>query len=69
MAIRYKFDVLAKLKEIGYPTTRIRKERLIGQSYLQQLRQGQIVSWKTIETLCKLLKCQIGDIVEFVNEE
>ena len=37
MPIRYKIDVLLKLKEAGYSSTRIRKEKLIGQSYLQQL--------------------------------
>lgn len=65
MALEYKIDVLAALKEAGYSTTRIREEKLIGQSYLQQLRHGELVSWKTIETLCRLLNCQPGDIVEF----
>lgn len=68
MAIRYKIDVLAELKKIGYSSTRIREEKLIGQSYLQQLRKGEIVSWKTIETICELLNCQVGDIVEYVKE-
>lgn len=66
--IRYKIDVLLKLKEAGYSSTRIRKEKLIGQSYLQQLRHGEIVSWKTIEIICELLNCQPGDIVEYVKE-
>ena len=36
MAIRYKVDIMAKLKEKGYSSTKIREEKLIGQSYLQQ---------------------------------
>lgn len=68
MPIKYKIDVLAALKDAGYSTTRIRKESLIGQSYLQQLRHGELVSWKTIETLCRLLNCQPGDIVEYQAE-
>lgn len=68
MPIRYKIDVLAKLKEAGYSSTRIRNEKLIGQSYLQQLRHGEMVSWKTIEVICKLLKCQPGDIVEYAED-
>lgn len=68
MAIRYKIDVLAELKEKGYSSARIRKEKLIGQSYLQQIRHGEIVSWKTIETICHLLNCQPGDIIEYVDE-
>ncbi len=68
MAIRYKFDVMAALKERGYSSTRIRDEKLIGQSYLQQLRHGELVSWKTIDTLCALLECQPGDLLEYTAD-
>ena len=68
MAIRYKIDILAELKKKGYSSTRIREEKLIGQSYLQQLRRGELVSWKTLDTICTLLECQPGDLVEFVRE-
>lgn len=67
MAIRYKIDILAALKEKGYTSTRIREEKLIGQSYLQQIRHGELVSWKTIDTICRLLNCQPGDLVEYIN--
>ena len=68
MPIRYKIDVLAALREKGYSQNRIREEKLIGQSYLTQIRHGELVSWKTIETICSLLGCQPGDLVEFVPE-
>lgn len=68
MPIVYKIDVLAELKKRGYTTTRIRKEKLIGQSYLQQLRHGELVSWKTMETLCELLDCQPADLIEYKKE-
>ena len=68
MAIRYKIDVLAELKKNGYSSTRIREEKLIGQSYLQQLRHGELVSWKAIDVICSLLDCQPGDLIEYVNE-
>ena len=69
MAIRYKVDVLAELKKKGYSSTRIREEKLIGQSYLQQLRRGELVSWKTLDTICALLDCQPGDLIEFIPAE
>ena len=68
MAIRYKLDIMAELKKAGYTSTKIREEKLIGQSYLQQLRHGELVSWKTIDTICALLHCQPGDLVEYVEE-
>ena len=69
MPITYKIDILAALKDAGYSSTRIRNEKLIGQSYLQQIRHGELVSWKTLETICQLLHCQPGDILEYAEEE
>lgn len=69
MSIRYKINVLDALKSVGYSSTRLRNEKIMGESYMQQLRRGEIVSWKTIDTICKLLQCQPGDIIEYVDEE
>ena len=69
MPIVYKIDILAELKKRGYSSTRIREEKLIGQSYLQQIRHGDLVSWKTMETLCALLGCQVGDLVEYIPDD
>lgn len=69
MPICYKIDVLAKLKEAGYNTNRIRKENLLSQSVLQYLRTGKKVSLSAIEKICELLNCQPGDILEYVSEE
>ncbi len=68
MPVKYKIDVLAALKAKGYSSTRIRNEKLIGQAYLQQIRHGELVSWKTIGTICELLDCQPGDILEYVPD-
>lgn len=68
MPIRYKMDVLAALKEAGYNTNRIRKEKIMGESMLQKLRSGQLVSWATIDMICDLLDCQPGDLLEFTRE-
>ena len=48
-------------------STRIREEKLIGQSYLQQLRRGELVSWKILNIICSLLECQPGDLIEYVE--
>ena len=67
MPIIYKIDVLKALKEKGYSTTRIRKEKLIGEATMQRLRHKQSVSFDVLSKLCKLLECDIGDIL--VNQE
>ena len=69
MAIRYKVDVLEELKKKCYSSTKIRNDKLIGQSYLQQLRHNELVSWKTLDTICGLLDCQPADLIEYVRDD
>ena len=68
MSIQYKENILQKLKEAGYNTNRLRKEKVMGEATIQKLRQGELVSWATINTICALLQCQISDVVEFIPE-
>ena len=69
MSLRYKIDVLEALKQNRYSTYRIRKEKLLSESTVQKLRDGSPISWENIETLCELLRCQPGSIIEYVEEE
>lgn len=66
--IRYKIDVLKALKEKGYNTNKIRKEKLIGEARLQDIRNGGLGSKNTINTICNLLSCQPGDILEYLPD-
>lgn len=65
MPIKYKKDILGALKESGYSTYRLRNEKLFGESVIQQLRKGELVSWANIDRICSLLNCQPGDILEY----
>ncbi len=69
MPIRYKVDVMAKLRDAGYTTYRLRKEKLLGEATIQLLRHSKPVSWENMTTLCELLKCQPGDLLVHVPEE
>lgn len=66
MSLRYKMDILSALKKAGYPSTRLRNERIIGQATIQRLRHSQSVSYEVLSKLCELLQCQVGDILEYV---
>lgn len=68
MPLRYKVDIMDALKKAGYSSTRLRNEKIMGESYMTQLRRGEMVSWKTIESICRLLNCQPGDLIEYVEE-
>lgn len=68
MSMKYKTDILDALKAAGITTYKIRKEKLLSESTVQKLRNAEPVSWENIETLCRLLNCQPGDILEFVPD-
>ena len=63
MPIQYKINVISALKDAGYSTYRLRKEKLLGEATIQKFRENELVSWENITTICRLLNCQPGDIV------
>lgn len=65
--LRYKVDILETLKEAGWTTYKIRKEKLIGERVMQRIREGELPSWGALDVICGLLHCQPGDIVEYVE--
>ena len=67
--IKYKKDVLKLLKNKGYSTYRLRKDKLLGEATIQKLRNLELVSWDNMNMICRLLNCQPGDIVEYVEEK
>ena len=66
--IVYKIDVLESLKSAGYTTTRLRKEKLLGENIIQYLRQGKPVGIDSINKLCRMLDKQPGDIIEYEED-
>lgn len=68
MGIFYKIDVLAALKSAGYSSYRMRNEKLFSESTIQKLRQGEMVAISNLETICRLLDCQPGDILGYEGE-
>lgn len=66
MPIKYKIDVLAALKAAGYSTYKLRKDKILAESTLQQFRNGDIVSTENLARVCELLNCQPGDVLEYV---
>ena len=62
--IVYK-DVFEKLKEAGYNTNVIRKNKLIPEGTLQNMRKGKMVNLKTIDTLCRLTGYKIEELIEY----
>ncbi len=68
MPLRYKIDVLSALKAAGYTTYRIKTDHLLSESTVQKLRNQQPISWENIERICKLLKCDVSDVIEYKED-
>lgn len=67
--LTYKIDVLESLKEAGYNTTKLRKEKLLGENAIQSLRRKEMVGIISLEKICALLDMQPGNIIKYVENE
>ena len=68
--LRYKTNLQQRLKEAGYSTYRLRKERLLPESTVQKLRTGNTtITLESLNVVCSILHCQPGDILEWAAED
>ena len=63
--LTYKIDVLESLKEAGYNTGRLRKEKLLSESAIQDIRSGKMIGIKSLDLVCGLLDMQPGNIIKY----
>lgn len=64
------FDKLWKtLKERNISQYKLIKEYGISTGQLDRLRKNSNVNTYTLDALCKILDCDLGDIAEFVKDE
>ena len=66
--LHFKIDVLQALKDKGYNTNTLRKNKLLAEGALQRLRHSEPVSWSSLAQICKMLECQPGDLIEYVPD-
>ena len=69
MAIRINLDVVMAKRKIGL--TELAREVDITMANLSILKnnKAKAIRFSTLEAICKALKCQPGDILEFVSDE
>lgn len=68
--IRYKIDILTALKEAGYNTYRLQKEKLLSSTTVQKLRRRDAtLTIESLNSICDMLECQPGDLLEWAPDE
>ena len=68
MPITYKISVTKALKEKGYNTTRIRREKIFPENVMQAFRDNHSITFNRLSQICEMLDCQPGDILEYVPD-
>ena len=62
--IVYK-NILKRLSDNGWSGYRLQKERQISNGTIIQIRNNKPISTETLDTICRLCKCQPGDILSW----
>lgn len=67
--IKYKIDIVDALKNNGYNTYKIRKEKIFGEATMTKFRRHRQLNINDLNKLCKLLDCQPGNLLEYVPDD
>ncbi len=57
------------MKERGVSQYALIKKHGISPAQITRLKRNESVSTHTIDTFCRILRCQISDIMEYIEEE
>jgi len=69
MPMRYD-KLFALLADRGMTMYTLRRDKVIGTATLEKMRKAEgHVDTRSLESLCAYLKCQPGDIMEYIPEE
>lgn len=64
-----KIPIIPALTAAGFNPARIRREKIIGEYDMTRLRRGGVPSHGLLNTLCRLLDCQPGDLLAYVPDD
>ena len=60
---------LVLMKQQGITSYTVKKTKILSQSTMTKIHRNQCVTTDTIGTLCELLHCQPGDLMEYIPDE
>lgn len=66
--IRYKINIMDSLKNKGYTSYRLRKDKIFGEATMTKFRKKEYINFDNLNILCNLLDCQPGDIIEYIPD-
>ena len=66
--LKYKVNVIKMLKEAGYSSYFMERNKIFGSRDIQKFRDGVPPGPKVLDRLCTLLHCQPGDLIEWMPD-
>lgn len=57
------------MKEKGITQYALIKTYHVSPAQITRMKRNESVSTNTIEMFCKILECQVGDIMEYIEDE
>lgn len=70
MSVMISYEKLWKvMKERGITQYALIKKYHISPAQITRLKRNESVSTHTIEVFCKILQCQVGDIMEYIETD
>lgn len=66
--LKYKINIMESLKNNGYSSYKLRKNKIFGEATMTKFRNKEYINFDNLNILCKLLNCQPGDILEYIPD-
>lgn len=60
----YKKDIMKELSNRGYTRKKLRDNKILSETTMQNIKHNRNITLETINTLCLILRCQPSDIIE-----
>lgn len=64
--IQYKIDILKELSNRGYTRKKLRDNKILSETTMQNIKHHKNITIETINIICLILRCQPSDIMEVV---
>ena len=58
-----------RMKECGITQYALIKEYHVSPGQITRLKRNESVSTHTIEMFCRILRCDVGDIMQYIEDE
>lgn len=66
--LRFRIDVLSELKKAGVTQANAKISKVLSQAAFGDMRKGKVPGIHSIESICSILKCQPGELIEWVPD-